>query len=88
MKKKVFTVVTAVVIAVSSSAAIAAVMGTWVKVSDSCGRCVMDDINRKCGKCGGFMYSVPGTGSYEKGGYLKYDYKCSKCDHVITYKNK
>ena len=47
----------------------------------------MNNTDRICGKCGGFMAQVDGTGSYE-GGYIKYDYKCKKCGHTITYKNK
>lgn len=89
MKKNVLTVVTAVTLALSATAGITAVMSSWVKVSDpDCNKCVMNDIDRKCGKCGGFMESVDGTGKFESDGYLKYNYKCKKCGHVITYKNK
>ena len=62
----------------------------WVMVSDpNCGRCVMNDVDRKCGKpnCGGFMAQVDGTGKFE-GDYLQYDYKCNKCGHTIKYKQK
>lgn len=61
--------------------------GTWVKVSDSCGKCKMNNTDRICGKCGGFMAGVDGTSSYDNG-YIKSDYKCKKCGHTITYKNK
>lgn len=61
--------------------------GTWVKVSDNCGKCKMNDTDRVCGKCGGFMAGVNGTQSYDNG-YIKSDYKCKKCGHTITYKNK
>ena len=120
MKKKILSIVIAVIIAVSVPAALLAMISwpsqswpttnigeswsketsinqptrtesSWVKVSDpNCNKCIMNDTTRKCGKpnCGGFMYSVDGTGSYEKDGYLKYDYKCNKCSHTITYKNK
>lgn len=87
MKKKLLTMVTAGVIAVSSFAAITTVMSTWIKVSDSCHQCVINDTTRKCGIDGGFMAQVDGTGSYE-GDYLKYDYRCKKCGHTVTYKNK
>ncbi|MBQ8064718.1 MAG: hypothetical protein IJ200_03560 [Prevotella sp.] len=91
MKKKVLVVLTATVLALSASAAISAVMSSWVKVSDpDCDKCIMNDTTRKCGKpnCGGFMESVSGTGKFESDGYLKYNYKCKKCGHTITYKNK
>lgn len=75
------------------SVAVAAVVtgSVWVKVSDpGCNKCVMNDLERKCGKpnCGGFMASVDGTGKYVEGGYLQYNYKCKKCGHTITYRNK
>lgn len=88
MKKKLLTMVTVCVIAASSFAAITTVMSTWIKVSDpNCNRCIINDTTRKCGIDGGFMAQVDGTGSYE-GDYLKYDYRCKKCGHTVTYKNK
>lgn len=89
MKKKVLSVASAVIMAISTSAAITAVMSTWVKVSDSCDKCVMNDTTRKCGKpnCGGFMESVEGTSKVD-GSYIKSNYKCNKCGHTIIYKNK
>lgn len=91
MKKKLFSIATAVIIAVSASAALNAVMSSWIKVSDpDCNKCIMNYTTRKCGKpnCGGFMSQVDGTGKFENDGYLKYNYKCKKCGHTITYKNK
>lgn len=60
---------------------------SWVVVSDDCKKCIMNDTTRKCGKCGGFMASVPKTSSVD-GSYIKSDYKCNDCGHRITYKNK
>lgn len=89
MKKNVLLMATSIIIAVSASAGLNAVKSSWVKISDpDCNKCVMNDIDRKCGKCGGFMAQVDGTGKFESDGYLKYDYKCKKCEHTITYKNK
>lgn len=86
--KKILVVFAGVVLTISTSAAI---MGsTWVKVSDpDCNKCIMNDTQRICGKpnCKGFMAQVDGTGKYEDG-YLKYNYRCKKCGHTITYKNK
>ena len=87
MKKKLSMMVIDFVIAASSFAAITTVMSTWIMVSDSCHRCVINDTTRKCGKDGGFMAQVDGSGSYD-GPYLKYDYRCKKCGHTVTYKNK
>lgn len=90
MKKKILSLVITTLLVITASAAVTAVMSTWVKVSDpDCNQCVMNDTTRKCGKpnCGGFMASVDGTTKVE-GSYIKSDYKCKKCGHTITYKNK
>lgn len=81
--------VTAAIIAVSVPTAMAAVMSSWVRVQDSCGKCIMNDTTRKCGKCGGFMKSV-GEGKATEGNYVEYNYKCqnSNCGHTIKYRNK
>lgn len=74
--------------------ATAAVGSSWVKISDpDCNSCIMNDVDRKCGKClkegkEGFMAQVDGTGKVVEDNYLRYDYKCNRCGHVITYKNK
>lgn len=65
---------------------------SWIKVDDSCGRCVMNDQDRICGVCAaqgykGFMSGVDGTGKHV-GDYLQYDYKCNRCGHTITYRNR
>lgn len=90
MKKKLLALSTAIVLAFSASATISVIMSSWVKIKDDCNNCTMDDVNRICGKpnCKGFMSQVDGTGKFLSDGYLRYDYKCGKCEHVITYKNK
>lgn len=77
-------------IVVSASAALTIVTSKWVCVSDpNCGNCIMNDVDRICGKpnCKGFMAGVNGTSKWDNG-YIKADYKCNKCGHTITYKNK
>lgn len=58
----------------------------WSKVEDTCGKCKITDLERKCGKCGGFMEE--GEGVYVKGGWIKSPYTCKKCSHSCTYKCK
>ena len=84
MKRKLLLMATATLLAFAVYATTAS---QWVKVNDSCNKCVMNDSTRKCGKCGGFMESVSGTSTYDNG-YVKSNYKCKKCGHTITYKNK
>lgn len=92
MKKKSIFVLLIVCFIVILSAT-AAGGSKWVKVSDpDCNSCVMNDVDRECGKClkkgeKGFMAGVDGTSKVE-GSYLWSDYKCNKCGHVITYKIK
>lgn len=59
----------------------------WVKVNDSCGRCVINDTTRKCGKCGGFMSEVRGS-SKVVGDYVQANYRCKECGHSCTYKRR
>lgn len=47
---------------------------------DSCGKCMMTQSSKKCGKCGGNMYShdmksVPGTSNVEAW------MECERCGH-------
>lgn len=47
---------------------------------DSCGKCVVSHTSKKCGKCGGKMYSrdmksVPGTSNLEAW------FECERCGH-------
>lgn len=62
----------------------------WVKVQDDCGKCVMDDVNRKCGKCGGFMAEDGKKGKPVKGSdghqYYQQGYKCKQCGHPNIYR--
>ena len=89
MKKILLTIMTVVTVALNVLAA-----SSWVKISDpDCDACVMNDLDRKCGKCAsvgrsGFMAQVDGTGKIIAGNYIQYDYKCNKCGHTITYKSK
>lgn len=64
----------------------AAMAMQWSKVEDTCGKCKINDLERKCGKCGGFMESDPGE--IVKGDWLKSTYTCKKCDHSCIYKCK
>ena len=57
----------------------------WVCVSDDCGKCVINDTERKCGKCGGYMKS--GKDKVD-GEYVKCTYTCKKCGHSCVYKCK
>lgn len=62
----------------------AAMAMQWSKVEDTCGKCKINDLERKCGKCGGFMES--GKSEYQTGGWLKSPYTCKECKHSCTYK--
>ncbi|MBO5028872.1 MAG: hypothetical protein J6C59_04575 [Muribaculaceae bacterium] len=64
----------------------AAMAMQWSKVEDTCGKCKINDLERKCGKCGGFMESD--QGEIVKGDWLKSTYTCKKCDHSCIYKCK
>lgn len=81
--KKLFFSFAAVTIAM---AAYAMATGEYKIVSDSCGKCVLTEKVRKCGKCGGFMndrYS-----GKQKDGWAFYDAKCKDCPHAAEYKIK
>ena len=57
MKKKVLSAISAIVVVASASAMAA---GQWVCIQDKCGKCVINDTERECGRCGGFMKSGDG----------------------------
>lgn len=57
----------------------------WSKVQDDCGKCVINDTTRKCGKCGNSMTS---TYLERDGQWIIYKYKCKKCSHSCIYKVK
>lgn len=50
----------------------------------------MDDVNRKCGKCGGFMAEDGKKGKPVKGSdghqYYQQGYKCKQCGHPNIYR--
>lgn len=82
MKKKNILLVFAIMLITSLS-----VMAMqWSKVSDSCGKCKINDTERKCGECGGYMNS--GKDQYVPGGWLKSTYTCKECSHSCVYKCK
>lgn len=83
MKKKVLSAISAIVVVASASAMAA---GQWVCIQDKCGKCVINDTERECGRCGGFMNS--GDGEYVGNGFVKSTYTCKSCGHAVIYKNK
>lgn len=88
MKKKVLTMVAIVIMAISASATITAVMGgKWIRISDSCKKCVMSDTERKCGICGGFMESI-GKTEITDDNWGESNFRCKKCGHTIRYRWK
>lgn len=87
MKKKVLLFAAAALICLSAGAA---VMGMkWVKVSDPCGKCVINDTDRKCGECGGFMTYSPREDVYLPDGWVKSIFRCkNNSKHYCIYKYK
>ena len=85
MKKKVLLFAAATLICLSAGAA---VMGMkWVKVSDPCGKCVINDTERKCGECGGSMHYT--SSERLPGDWMKYTYTCkNNSNHYCIYKCK
>ena len=84
MKKKVLLFAVATLICLSAGAA---VMGMkWAKVSDPCGKCAINDTDRKCGKCGGFMNSTSSDDLPDN--WVKSTYTCKECGHSCIYKCK
>ena len=80
MKKTIISLVTIFIVAFAAFAA-----SNWVCVQDTCGKCVINDTDRECGKCGGFMN---GGRNEVKGKYLQSTYTCKKCGHKAIYKYK
>lgn len=60
--------------------------GSWSAVSDSCGKCQVNYIDRVCGKCEGFLQQE-GKSKVE-GKYLVSTFKCKKCSHTCVFKVK
>jgi len=83
MKKKVLLTILTIVFAISASSMI--LLMQWSKVEDTCGKCKINDIERKCGKCGGFMNS---SNDRITNGWLISTYTCNKCRHSAIYKCK
>lgn len=88
MKKKLLLMVTAVIIAVSGSATITAVMSTWVMVNDPCKKCRVSDDVKYCGKCKDDTMYDSKHRSYKEGKHYvtEYVYKCKECEHTSTWK--
>lgn len=84
MRKKVLLVCTVIVMVISASAMMAGMQ--WSEVQDSCGKCKINDTDRKCGKCGGFMSSS--NDKYLGKGWTQSTYTCGKCSHTAIYKCK
>lgn len=60
--------------------------GTWFMVSDSCKKCVVNNIDRKCGECGGFLES---QGEIKlEGDFGESTFKCKDCSHTCVFKAK
>ena len=92
MKKKHLTkVIVAVSAAVILTASGMAATGSWIKVSDECGKCKITDYEYTCGKCSSGMSSSSKWDSKQE--YLIYTFKCKDskkkgCTHSSVYKTK
>ena len=85
MKKKIYLVLAAIVVAIT---AFAAVNGRWVMVQDNqCRGCRISNSFCYCGRCGEGMNSK--LVHKEQKGYriwYYYEHKCRKCSHISVYK--
>ena len=92
MKKRSLTkIAVAVSAAVVLTASGIASTGSWIKVSDECGKCVISDLEYTCGKCGSGMSSSSKWDNKQE--YLIYTFKCKDrnkkdCTHSCVYKIK
>lgn len=87
MKKKVLTIIVTAFIAIIATSAFAEVMKSkWKCMEDRCGRCVITDTTRKCGRCGSFMNS--GRMEDEGQGWWAIPFTCSnrQCGHTCKFK--
>lgn len=83
-KKNLFLfIATALLLSVS---VFAASKGSWYVVSDSCEKCVVNYIDRKCGECDGYLEQV-GEEKLE-GNYSESTFKCKNCSHTCVFKVK
>lgn len=81
MKKKVLFLL-AVIIAVAATAVFAA-GGSWKVIDDpDCNKCVINNVDRKCGNCGGFLTSGKMETS-DKGYIYECTFTCSTCSHTV-----
>lgn len=87
-KKNLFLfIATALLLSVSVFAASkGSLKGSWSAVSDSCEKCVVNYIDRKCGKCGGFL-EQEGKEKLE-GDFSESTFKCKDCSHTCVFKVK
>ena len=85
MKKKNLFLFIATALLLSDSV-FAASKGSWSVVSDSCGKCQVNNIDRVCGKCSGFL-EQDGKDNF-KGDYCETTYKCKDCSHTCVFKVK
>lgn len=61
---------------------------SWERMSDqNCGRCKMNDTERVCGRCGGFMASKGGA-NYVPGTRAQYEewFECNDCHHQSKWR--
>lgn len=88
MKKKVFTMVVTLIVAITASAALTEVMSTWVMVNDSCKKCRVSDNQAYCGKCKDDTMYRSKHKSYKEGDHYVMEsvYKCKECGHTSTWK--
>lgn len=83
MKKNLF-ILLAVIIAVTASAVFAA-GGSWRVIKDSnCNKCVINNVDRKCGQCGSFMKSGKMENS-DNGYFYEATFTCTNanCGHTV-----
>lgn len=81
-KKSLFLFIATTLLTISVFAA----SGVWYVVSDSCGKCLVNYVDRKCGKCGGSLEQK--GASRPKGNFLESTYKCKDCHHTCIFKVK
>ena len=85
-KKNLFLfIATALLLSVS---VFAASKGSWYVVSDSCGKCQVNYIDRVCGKCEGFLQQE-GKSKVEGKCQVNYiDRVCGKCEGFLQQEGK
>ena len=85
MKRKVLIAVVALVSFVSLTSM---TLGTSYHITDDkCGRCVINESSRKCGKCGNRMEShyLRQEGGVSSGIKIYYRADCTECNHSAYY---